>query len=391
MNSIVDFPTLYKKTETGAIQFWEILVQMQSGLLNNTENSPEVEFPQIVTTYGQVGTDSPQKTFDVIYEGKNKGKKNETNAFQQASKEAEAKWKKQLKKGYVESIEKAEQEEIHEIIEGGIEPMLAFTYEKQGHKIKYPCFGSKKLDGLRMIAIIKNGKASLWSRTRKPITSMNHLIKELEEVFPNQDLILDGEAFNNDYKNDFESIVSKVRKDNAEEGAETIQYHVFDIVNDKPFTERYQQLTEMFEKNQFKHLVLVENEIIQSEDEVAEFFQKCKKDGQEGCMLRNAAGLYVNKRSADLIKVKEMQDEEFRIIGIEEGRGKLQGHVGSFICLTNEGQEFNVKMAGNTEKLKEYFENKDLWYNKLLTVQFQDYTQYQIPRFPVGLRIREDI
>lgn len=391
MSTIANFPTLYKKTETGAIQFWEILVQIQSGLLNNAENSPEVEFPEIVTTYGQLGTDSPQRTFDAIHEGKNQGKKNETSPLQQAIKEAEAKWKKQLKKGYVDSIEKAEKEEISEIIKGGIEPMLAFTFEKQGHKLKYPLFASPKLDGLRMVAVIKNGKASLWSRTRKLITSMGHIVKELEENFPNQDLILDGEAFNNDYKSDFESIVSKVRKDNAEEGAETIQYHIFDIVNDKPFTERYQQLTEMFNTHQFKYLVLVKNEIINSEEEVAEFFQKCRKDGQEGCMLRNANGLYVNKRSADLIKVKEMRDAEFKIIGIEEGRGKLQGHVGSFICLTNEGQEFNVKMSGNTEQLKKYFENKDLWYNKLLTVQFQDYTQYQIPRFPVGLRIRSDL
>lgn len=80
---------------------------------------------------------------------------------------------------------------------------------------------------------------------------------------------------------------------------------------------------------------------------------------------------------------------EFDIIGIEEGRGKLSGHVGAFVCMTDEGQEFKAKMSGSTEKLKEYFENHDLWKKKQLTVQFQDLTAYGLPRFPVGLRIKE--
>ena len=106
-------------------------------------------------------------------------------------------------------------------------------------------------------------------------------------------------------------------------------------------------------------------------------------------MLRNSAGEYVNKRSSDLIKVKEMQDAEFQIVGIDEGRGKLAGHVGSFICKTANGDKFNAKMSGNLGRLKEFFNDHSLWEGKMLTVQFQDLTAYNIPRFPVGLRIRE--
>ena len=109
-------------------------------------------------------------------------------------------------------------------------------------------------------------------------------------------------------------------------------------------------------------------------------------------MLRNIDSLYVNKRSYDLQKVKEFQDEEFEIIGIDEGRGKLTGHVGSFVCRTANGKEFLAKMAGDTDKLKEYFENHALWQGKQLTVKFQGLTgKEQVPRFPVGLRIRDDI
>jgi ATP-dependent DNA ligase len=137
-------------------------------------------------------------------------------------------------------------------------------------------------------------------------------------------------------------------------------------------------------------LKLVETYAVADEDTVAEFYTKFKTLKYEGAILRNVEGLYANKRSADLIKVKEMQDSEFKILGIEEGRGKLANHVGSFICLATNGQEFKAKMSGNTEKLKEYFEDHKLWTGKRLTVQFQDLTSYGIPRFPVGLRIREE-
>src|SRR5271168_1368993 len=143
-------PILYKKTSTGAIQFWKI----------------QVEGNEITTLYGQVDTDSPQCTVDVIKEGKNAGQSNETSAAQQAEREAKAKWTKQLKKGYVKTQAEAEAGTTDEIIEGGILPMLAHKFKEQCHKIKYPCLGQPKLDGIRCIAIKKDDDVTLWSRTR---------------------------------------------------------------------------------------------------------------------------------------------------------------------------------------------------------------------------------
>src|SRR5271170_6774781 len=97
----MNYPTLYKKTNTGAIQEWKIQVAVNTGLDAGTMG-------MIVTDFGQVGTDKPQRTTDIISKGKNIGKKNETTAIQQAEAEAEAKWTKQVKKGYVESIQAAE-------------------------------------------------------------------------------------------------------------------------------------------------------------------------------------------------------------------------------------------------------------------------------------------
>jgi DNA ligase-1 len=269
--------------------------------------------------------------------------------------------------------------------------MLAFTFEKQGHKIKYPCYVQKKYDGIRLIAIVKDGTCTLWSRTRKPVNSLPHIVSEIEKNFK-EDVILDGEAYSHDFKDNFEHIVHLVRQEEPDIRCTDVQYHIYDVVNDEIFDNRILFLTKKFSSAKspnFKYLRLADTYMVENEDQVPNWFLEFRDQGYEGAMLRNADGLYVNKRSADLIKVKEMLDSEFEIVGIEEGRGKLQGHVGAFICKTESGLEFKAKMSGDTGKLKEYFDNHDLWQNKHLTVQYQGFTAYNVPRFPVGKAIRD--
>ena len=375
------FPRLFKRTSTGAIQFWDIFVR---------KHPVSLTAHNIVTIYGQLDTDSPQTTVDAIAEGKNIGKANETTPKEQAEAEAQAKWEKKKKSGYVENMESAQAGEVDELIEGGVNPMLAFTFEKQGKKVVYPCYSQAKLDGHRMIAVLKNGKCTLWSRTRKPVLSLPHIVKEIEANFTG-DIVFDGEAYNHSFKDNFEHITHLVRQQEPDAQCTDVQYHVYDMATAETYEERAKNLFRLLNKSSLKYLKFVETVRVLSEDDVAEHYNRFKSEGYEGCMLRNANGLYVGKRSADLIKVKEMLDEEFEIIGVEEGRGKLTGHVGAFICKMANGNEFKAKMSGATEKLKEYFDNPSLWQGKLLTVQFQDLTSYGIPRFPVGLRIREDI
>lgn len=375
----MNFPTLYKKNSNGSIQFWEILVHSYDG------------HGIISTRFGQLDTPNPQETSDVISEGKNTGKKNETSPGKQAEAEAKAKWIKQAKKGYVESVEAAEAGQVHAFIEGGIVPMLAHKFTDHGSKIKYPCYVQPKLDGIRCIAILKDRKCTLWSRTRKQITSMPHIIAEIEKNFV-ADITLDGELYNHDFKADFEKIVSAVRKDNPEDGYLNVQYHIYDLVNDQSFEERNKRLYKCFtigNPSRFTYLQFVRTSVILQQESIAEMFKFFKERGYEGAILRNADSKYVNKRSYDLQKVKEFDDGEFEITGIKEGRGKLIGHA-IFVCRATNGKEFDVKKDGELSKLKEYFENHDLWRNKKLSVQYQGLTAAeQVPRFPVGIAIRD--
>jgi len=371
------WPSLYKKTSTGAIQYWTILVY--------PDDNHSVGW-QIVTNYGQV-SGKEQSTYDSIYQGKNAGKKNETTPEQQAVVEAQSKYEKQLKKGYVTSMEAAQAGATDALIEGGINPMLAHKFEDHAHKITYPVFLQPKLDGIRCIAIIKQGKCKLYSRTRKPITSMPHIVAALESISSDLDMTLDGELYAHAFKTNFEHIVSMVRQEKADPRHTDVEYHIYDIVNERPFSGRTAMIRHM---PKLQYIVKVETVNVKDEMQVMQMFEEWRKEGYEGAMIRNADSLYENKRSYGLQKIKKHDDAEFEITGIEEGRGKLAGHCGAFICKTASGNRFLAKMSGDTSKLKEYFENHSLWFGKLLTVKYWGFTgSGSVPRFPIGMAIRD--
>lgn len=378
---------LFKRTSTGAIQRWCIEV-----FKNNEDHGV------IKTSYGQVDG-ATQTTEDIVKEGKNTGKKNATTPYEQACKEAEALWTKQKsRKGYVEDIERAKAGEDDQ--EGGIVPMLAHRFDEHAHKIKYPAFAQPKFDGIRCIAVLEDGKCTLWSRSRKPITGVPHIQRAIERLYfagyghARNHTILDGELYNHQYKDNFEQIVSYVRQKEPKDGHEVVEYHVYDYPerDDLPFTDRFDELhrTKIWGHGP-SPLQLVETIRVENETELMEAFRRFRDQDYEGAMVRNAAGLYVNKRSYDLQKIKEFVDGEFEIIGFEEGRGKLMGHVASFVCKMADGKEFKAKMEGETERLKSFFDDHSLWKGRQLVVEYQNLTADGVPRFPIGKRFRDAI
>lgn len=380
--SIYNFTGLFKKTSTGAIQVWRI----------------SVDGSTIKTRWGQVDG-AMQSTSEIIKEGKNVGKANATTPEEQAFAEAKSTWELKLKKGYVDEQGKAESGKVDKIIEGGIFPMLAHTIEKRGKDLKYPAYVQPKLDGHRCIAICKNGKVTLWSRSRKPITGVPHIIKALESIggFAGENFMLDGELYNHDYRFNFEELTHFIRQQKPIAGHEVVQYHIYDLPIQEDYEERLKRLQNFFfniPPHRETPLRLVKTIMVGVKAQLDVTYDQFIEEGYEGAIVRNAKGLYKNKRSSDLLKVKRFQDEEFEVIEVVEGKGKLVGH-GIFICrcVSPESPEgkFKTKMVGDLGNLKQYWTDPSLAIGKYLTVQFQGYSKYGIPRFPVGLRFRKDI
>jgi DNA ligase-1 len=392
------FPVLYQRTQTGAIQQWKITV-----------------FGNVIQTiFGQVDG-KLQTTTDTVHVGKNPGKKNSTTPEQQAEKEGQARWVKTKKKGYVESLADAEAGKVDEtLILGGIEPMLApnKSYPKDDNlqkAIVLPCFWQPKLDGMRCTAEIINGVCTIWSRTRKPIPAVPHIVEALEHAFEGLacTIRLDGELYNHDYRDRFEDLMSILRGDGPDPEGEYLnaQFHLYDCpeqdILDAPTTMetscegRIAALADLFKlfideraPQYIKQVPTVESGSL--EDLHARFMHAEEVDGYEGGMARNKAAPYeAGKRSKHLQKMKNLIDDEFPIIGIEDGRGKDAGTVAKFIVQLPNGKEARPRLKATYARRRELFNDHSQWQGKKLTVTFKRWTADGSLYIPIGKTIRD--
>jgi ATP-dependent DNA ligase len=380
-----EFPKLFKKTTTGAIQEWTVSVDEINGI------------PTIINKFGQVGG-KIQYSHEQVLSGKNTGRANATTAMEQAESQAKSRWEKQLKKGYVQNIEDAQAGTVDAIIEGGVFPILAHKFWEQGHKIKFPALAQPKLDGHRCTSQYDGGVVTMWSRTRKPILSIPHIVECLENCGLADRF--DGELYNHAYKENFEDLTSLITPDEPREGYENIQYHVYDLaLPNLTNYDRYLLLESWRPQFENTPIHIVETRIVNSKEELMLAYEDFMEMGYEGAIVRNFDGKYVNKRSYDLQKVKIYDDDEFRIVDIKVGtKGTMAGKA-VFICERTredqqlpEGVTFDCKLKGKLDDLKLYADDKTKVVGKIVTVQYQGYTRKnKKPRFPVALRFKVEL
>lgn len=390
MKVVKTFNKLYSKTSTGKINSWSLEVK--------TDDSVSY----ICTYTGQVDgkiTEYIKK----IEKGKNIGKKNETTHLEQAISEATSLWKKKIdKNGYRKNIKELDDATT-------MMPMCAQYFDKRSKYINYDnAYVQPKLDGVRCI-LTKNSSnlknIKMYSKNGLEFFNLDHIKKDIIMFFNNMsnDIILDGELYTDKFP--FNKINGYVRRNKESDNLtkdnlsniKKIKFHIFDCfsLKDKKwiFTDRITYLNKLFNdyinKTDKQNLILVFTKKIKSEKEVYSTNNTFVEQGYEGIIIRNGKGIYKNSksRSNDLQKYKLFQDDEFKIIGYEEGDGQDKGTV-IWICETPKGN-FRVRPKGTIEERKEYFENGKNYINKMLTVKFQEYSEEGIPRFPVGLRIRE--
>ena len=214
-------------------------------------------------------------------------------------------------------------------------PMLAYPVGDKPIDYSKPTFIQPKLDGVRCIIQAEmDGTVIAYSRTGKEWKNIYHILKELKPFFykfPN--IILDGELYNHDLKNDFEKIISLVRKtkpmyhDRVESDIK-VQFHCYDtIMEHMPFDTRDEFIRENLPESYcIKHV-----ETLQINEESAHFVHTQNKDkGYEGSIVRTN-DTYQCKRSHSLRKFKDFQDAEAYIVGYEEGKGKREGTLGKFL------------------------------------------------------------
>jgi DNA ligase-1 len=254
-----------------------------------------------------------------------------------------------------------------------------------------------KLDGIRCI-FTKDGA---YSRVGNQFMNLEHIELKLNMFFKNNpDAILDGELYNHTLKNDFEKIVSLVKKKKPTQkdkvDAQTmIQYHIYDLIPAKPsmnrvYKERYKVLTKEFKKKKYDRMIeLVKTYTVINYDEAIKYQKSFLKQGYEGAILRKN-GLYKQKRAWELQKMKDFHDTEATIVGYEIGKGKRKGTLGKFLMQDDEGVEFGCPPGkGYTYKdMKDMLENIDDYIGQRATFTYFQKTKAGSYRHPLfkGLR-----
>ena len=257
--------------------------------------------------------------------------------------------------------------------------MLAHDGAKHPKKIKGDCLVEYKYDGVRVIAIVKKGKATLYSRNGKIFHNFVHIENALSKPEYNN-IVFDGEVMSND----FQALMKQVyRKSGAK--TEDAYLALFDILSLKEFNEGKSKLNSYERKQELNKLSktfaneikLVDYEIINFDDEegqkkFSEMNKEALDKGFEGLMIKPSENYYECKRSHAWLKIKPFIEVTLKVLDIQEGTGKHEGKLGAFsVEGEDDGKFFSLSVgSGLTDDQREkYWAAKDELIGRLIEVR----------------------
>ena len=272
-------------------------------------------------------------------------------------------------------------------------PMLAYPVSDKPIDYTKPTFMQPKLDGVRCLIQYDDGKVTAYSRTGKVWQNIEHITLNLYKFFDKHpNVILDGELYNHDFKDDFESIISMVRKTKptAEDrviSAKNVQFHCYDIVDEaKTFKQRINFIKKAVpESNCIKRVYTMQ---ITSHENALVFHESFKAGGYEGSILRTN-DVYQCKRSHSLRKFKDFHDSEATIVGFVEGKGKRKGTIGKFIAEDADGNMFGMPVMDKFKYLQDNFKVMQGYIGKTATFTYFERTKANSYRHPLFKCIRD--
>ena len=286
-----------------------------------------------------------------------------------------------------------------------IKPMLAHKLDETRIDWKKQVHMQPKLDGVRCLIQyevfpISQGGARIvaYSRTGKEFMNVDHIKDDLVHLFEACPwIVLDGELYNHNLRDNFEKIISLVRKQKPtyEDKAEAriwMQYHVYDYTGKDygsfeglGYRDRLDNLTcsDMYTPS----VRYVETKRVKSMKAANDFHAKTLAKGYEGSILRTDTP-YKHGRSYGLMKFKDFHDAQAEIIGWVEGKGKRRGTIGKFIAADSDGNRFGMPVMDKFEYLQENFENMQGWKGKIATFTYFERTKANSYRHPLFKALR---
>lgn len=162
---------------------------------------------------------------------------------------------------------------------------------------------------------------------------------------------------------------------------------------------RFDKLRKLFRRlpSGTNHVQMCETRTADFLEEVYDYHDKVAQEGYEGIVLRSRDLFYTQKRTLKMRKYKYFIDREYPIIDVEKDDG-VNDEYFVWVCHdpdiidpdTRKPKRFKAKPMGCREDRVYWYENYLEYIGMPLTVKFQEYSEDGVPRFPIGVGIRED-
>ena len=273
-------------------------------------------------------------------------------------------------------------------------PMLAYPVSKKPIDYSKPVFIQPKLDGVRCLIQTDPYKIKVvaYSRTGKVWKNIDHILNELIPFFSHHpNVILDGELYNHDLRDNFEKIISLVRKtkptdEDRLEASKKTQFHCYDIIDENmAFVERMAFIYKNVPQSYcIEHVTTTR---VATESSAKVFHQENLDNGYEGSIVRTNDTYHCN-RSHNLRKFKDFHDAEAMLIDWVEGKGKRKGTIGKFTAIDIDENEFGMPVMGKFKDLQDNFEEMKTWVGEVATFTYFERTKAGSYRHPLFKCIR---
>lgn len=449
-----EFPKIYKEAIAGKVREWAIYVRLIKedsksdetrgqnwNLLTENQIPIKDEYlaqdskllpgtlVEMWTESGVVGMKISRSAATYIF-GKNIGKKNERNSFQQALITARGKYLKKIDEGSKPLAELTKSMgEISVVVQKNIKfhPMLAKNYKDFIEKVTYPVYIQPKLDGLRCLTYLNHlgeGKPTqknttidnviMYSRQMKdyPDSTSNNNIREA--LLPilikywdsenSESVFLDGELYKNNVS--LQKLNSSARGDNGD-----IEYHVYDLFYPSYTTESFAERTKLLADIHVdittigkKYIKQVPTHLVKTKAENDRLYETYLEKKYEGTMIRTPSEPYLKSsvkkseslRSKHLLKRKEVFSEEFEVVDYTSGTSGKEIDAIVWICDSGNAQHDTFNVVPNWPHKERYaifkecktkFETK--YEGRMLTCEFRGLSDNQIPLQVKAIEFRD--
>jgi hypothetical protein len=403
---------LIRIDETPSQDSWKLIPLFSDGIYGESrvwQIGFDMETSQLKTVYGILITTKgiPGKNLQSAYHPISTNKSGR-NLQQQALLEARRRYMNKYKEGYLPTGQELPPDL------NGAKPMLAKTYRHPNNpgKLKsnetrieqFPVSVMRKIDGIRALTRFHQNKITMRSRENNLFPHLDHIKKEMEvfmKYLPTN-CELDGELYC--LQMNFQKLTSVVKRiKQLHPRHNEVEYWIFDLIdpNRLVWEDRYKLLVNAYiryleDGNTSKSFRILQAYNATSWEKIDQYHDAFVAEGYEGVMIRRYGSIEKNKKLAQyrpnrtnsLVKYKVFQDEEVTITGYKSCIGNEEGAI-KFLVTDIRNNEFQVRPRGSLNKRREWYQRGDEFIGKKLTIRFQELSDKGVPRFPVGIAIRD--